>query len=325
MPNTMKQLQIVEPGKAEWRDAPVPQPGPGEVLVKVHGVTTCPQWDLHIMDGIPMFPDGELTYPYTPGQPGHEGVGEVVALGPGVTAPKVGTPVSMWRDPGHHRPGCYAQYAAFDIENLIEVPPGLPVEAIAPLELAMCVQVSFDQIAKVCDLGGARFGVSGLGPAGLVAIQMARIRGARHVVGIDPLPQRREIAARLGAQTVAPPDPQLFPADRWGDTALDAALDATGLKPSIEFLMDRTRQVVAIFGVLREQVEFGPAHWGGLALLGYGQFSRQAAQRALDRVLSGQLDLAALVTKKLPFTRYAEGVALLRTKQAVKICFLPWE
>jgi threonine dehydrogenase-like Zn-dependent dehydrogenase len=322
--DTMKRLQILEPGRAVWRDAPVPQPAEGEALVKVLGVTTCPHWDLHLMEGVPMFPGQALSYPYTPGQPGHEAMGEVVACGHGVTAPAVGTRVAAWRDPGHQQPGCYAQYVALSVDNLIEVPEDLTPQAIAPLELAMCVQVSFDQLVKLDAVRVRRFGVSGLGPAGLVAVQVAKAYGARHVVGIDPLPGRRALARQLGADEVLAPGRDAFPPGRAGPHALDAAIDCTGLKVSIEFLMDRTREAVAIFGVLREDVTFGARHWSHLTLMGYGSHNRQAAGRALQWVQSGKLSLAPLVTHTLPFSHYDEGIALLRGREAIKICFLPW-
>jgi threonine dehydrogenase-like Zn-dependent dehydrogenase len=320
----MKQLQILEPGVVVWADASVPQPQAGQVLVKVLGVTTCPHWDLHLMSGEPMFPGRPLAYPYTPGQPGHEAMGEIVSLGPGVDGPLPGARVAAWRDPGHQNPGCYAQYVCLDADHVIETPAHLEPQAIAPLELAMCVQVSFDQLLQLNVVRDARFGVSGLGPAGLVAVQMARAYGAREVLGIDPLPERRALAVQLGADVVMPPDAGAFPEGRSGLDALDAAIDCTGLKVSIEFLMDRTRQAVAVFGVLREDVVYRARHWGGLSLLGYGQHNRPAAERALELVRRGQLYLSPLVTHLLPFACYEEGVELLRAKQAIKVCFLPW-
>jgi threonine dehydrogenase-like Zn-dependent dehydrogenase len=208
---------------------------------------------------------------------------------------------------------------------VVPVPEDLEPEAIAPLELAMCVQVSFDQLVRLKAVRGKRFGVSGLGPAGLVAVQMAKAYGAREVVGMDPLPARRELAARLGADVTLSPDPGVYPPGRHHPDALDAAIDCTGLKVSIEYLMDRTRQAVAVFGVLREDVTFGARHWGGLSLLGYGSHNRPAAERALALVREKKLDLCPLVTHTLPFTQYQDGIALLRTKQAIKICFLPWK
>jgi len=321
---TMQQFQILEPGRAVWREAAIPAPGEGEVLLRVLGVTTCPHWDLHLMDGVPMFPGRPLDYPYTPGQPGHEAMGTIAGLGAGVTGLQVGQRVAAWRDPGHDRPGCYAQYTVLDAQNVIPVPEDLAPQAIAPLELAMCVQVSFDQLVRLDVVRGARFGVSGLGPAGLVAVQMAQAYGAREVVGIDPLPARRDLAARLGADVTLPPDQEAYPPSRHGPDALDAAIDCTGLKVSIEYLMDRTRHTVAIFGVLRDDVTFGARHWGGLSLLGYGSHNRPAAERALALVRESNLDLRPLVTHTLPFTQYQDGIALLRDKQAIKVCFMPW-
>jgi threonine dehydrogenase-like Zn-dependent dehydrogenase len=132
------------------------------------------------------------------------------------------------------------------------------------------------------------------------------------------------LARQLGADTVLTTRTDALPPDRFGPQALDAAIDCTGLRTSIEFLMDRTREAVAILGVLREDVTFGARHWERLALLGYGSHNRQAAERALQLVQEDKLKLAPLVTHILPLSRYDEGIALLRRQEAVKICFLPW-
>ena len=153
---------------------------------------------------------------------------------------------------------------------------------------------------------------------------MARAYGASQVVGIEPLLARRMLAGKLGVSTILAPSTDALAPDRTGPQALDAAIDCTGLKASIEFLMDRTRQAVAIFGVLREDVTFAARHWSRLALLGYGSHNREAAERALALIKTGQIQLAPLVTHTLPFTRYDEGVALLGNKEAIKVCFLPW-
>ena len=89
--------------------------------------------------------------------------------------------------------------------------------------------------------------------------------------------------------------------------------------------MEHTRRAISTFGVLREPVPFGFRQWaGGLALLGYGSHNRSAAERALALVTGGQLRLAPLVTHTLPLTRYAEGIELLRNKEAIKVLYLPW-
>lgn len=325
LPSQMKLLQITSPGQAEWRDAPVPKPGPGEVLVRILAVATCPHWDLHIFGGHPMFPGQTLTYPYLPGQPGHEAVGEVVALGPDVEIPRVGARVAVWRDTGRRPQGCYAQFNVLRADDLLEVPATLALADIASLELAMCVEVSFQQLARLGGVAGRRLGLSGLGPAGLVAVQLALAHGAAEVVCFDPVAERRTLATTLGAHRALAPDAAVWPPSR-GTPALDDAIDLTGVPAAIEFLMDRTQRCVTLFGVLREDVRFTTRHlFGpGLTLMGYGDHNRIAAETALTFIAAGKLRLAPLITHNLPFTRYAEGVELLRQKHAIKILFDPW-
>ena len=325
LPTTMKTLQIESPGHAAWKDAAVPVPGQGEVLMCVRAVATCPHWDLHIFDGQPMFPGMKLEYPYMAGAPGHEAAGEVVALGPGVTKLRVGARVAAWRDTGKPRPGFYAQYNTFHEDNLLEMPAESDFAAMASLELAMCVEVSFQQLAALGGVAGRRIGLSGLGPAGLVAVQLARAHGAAEVIGIDPMPARRALAEKLGAHRTLASDAAAWPASR-SVGALDDAIDLTGVPASIEFLMDRTRRCVALFGVLRGEVRFASRHlFGpGLILMGYGDHNRAAAESARGFIVAGQLQLAPLNTATLPFTRYAEAVEWLRRKEAIKVLFDPW-
>jgi threonine dehydrogenase-like Zn-dependent dehydrogenase len=320
----MKQLHIEAPGRAVWTDVPVPKPAAGDVLVRVIGVVTCPHWDMHIFGGQPMFPGAKLEYPYLPGQPGHEAIGEVAALGAGVTEFKLGDRVAVWRDIGKPRPGFYAQFNTFPAADLLQVPAHLAPAEIASLELAMCVEVSFQQLAAQGG-PGARLGLSGLGPAGLVAVQLARAHGVAEVVAFDPVEERRALALTLGAHRTLPPDAAAWPASR-NDRALDNAIDLTGVPAAIEFLMDRTRRCVTLFGVLRENIRFGPSHlFGpGLVLSGYGNHNRVAAETALQFILDGRLRLAPLITHTLPLTRYSDAVDLLRRKQAIKILFDPW-
>ena len=65
----MKALQIMAPGRAEVIQLPVPQPAPGEVLVRVSLVNTCPQWD-HLDAGEPMFVGHQIPYPTRPASRG---------------------------------------------------------------------------------------------------------------------------------------------------------------------------------------------------------------------------------------------------------------
>jgi len=324
----MKILQVTAPREFKVLEVPVPQPGPGEVLLRIAAVTTCPQWDLHLRHNEPMFLGHRFTYPYTIGQPGHEAAGSIAKLGPGVSGLTVGDRVSAWRDAGHGVPGCYAQFVVHKAENVIKVPTTVPYEAVASVELAMCVATVFRMLKEMRAVAVGCFGVTGLGPAGLVAVQMARAEGAKRVIGFDPVPERRQLALLLGAtecfDPAAPGLEKRFP-PRPARPALDCGVDCVGAKASVEFLMDRTADAVALFGVQREDYTYRVRHYGGLRLCGYKGHSRQSAEYAVGLIRDAKLNLAPLVTHRLPLERYAEGIDLLERRQAIKVCFLPWE
>jgi len=324
LPEKMRALQITEPGAVSVIEVPVPQPAHDEVLVRVEAVATCPQWDIHIFSGESMFADRPLHYPYVLGEPGHEAVGNVVATGSNVTTFRVGDRVAAWRDPGGRSQGCYAQFVCLDEDDVLAVPGDLPAERLASLELAMCVQVSVDQLVEIDAVRGQRVVVGGLGPAGLVAVQLLKVAGAAEVVAIEPDSSRSSLGLELGAHEVLTPG-ELPPASRFAATAWHAALDTTGLKVSIEALSARTKRAVAIFGVLREAVYFGPElWWGGFSLMGYGEHNRASAQRALDAIRDGNIDLAPLNSRRFPLDRYVDAVGLLRAREALKVLFDPW-
>jgi len=322
----MKMLQVTAPKEFISSEVPTPKPGPGEVLTRVNAVTTCPQWDLHLRHNEPMFVGHKFEYPYTPGQPGHEATGVIEAVGPDVTGLQPGDRVSAWRDQGHHVQGCYAQFVIHKAENMIRVPDDLPDDALASMELAMCLGTVFRMLREMNAVKGRCFGVNGLGPAGFVALQMAKAEGADPVFGFDPLPERREVACRIGATACFDPTADIaadFPA-RPDSPRLESAVDCVGAKATVESLMDRTSDVVALFGVQREDYTYALRH-GSLRLCGFRGHFRESAEYALGLIREGKLNLAHLVTHRLPLERYNEGIELLEARKAIKICFLPWE
>lgn len=322
LPPVMQAVQITGPGVVACREFPVPAVSPREVLVKVEAVTTCPQWDLHMLAGEPMFPGGVLEYPLPVGQPGHEMAGEIVAVGSEVNTWRPGAKVVAWRDPGKVRLGCYAQYVPFDPANLLERPSPLTAAQTVSLELAMCVQVSMTQLQDLRALQDKRMVVSGLGPAGLIAVQMARLYGAGEILALDPLPARRRLAIRAGADQAL--DPHALGAIGRSSAPWDTGMDCTGLAASVAKLLELCGEVVHVFGVLRDSVAFGLREYRkGLALVGYGNHSQEAALQALQLLRAGQLDLSLLATHTLPLMEYRKGVELLRRHEAVKVCFLP--
>jgi threonine dehydrogenase-like Zn-dependent dehydrogenase len=279
---------------------------------------------MHIYGGVPMFSGGSLTYPYHPGQPGHEACGVIAAVGPSVTGLRAGQRVAVWRDQGHERQGCYAEYVVAEAENVIEVPESLAPEACAPLELAMCVSAHMMFAERLGAIAGKRVGVFGLGPAGLVCVQLARAAGASEVIGFDPIPERRRLAETLGAKAIDSASVQAaeFP-KRDAAGCLYTAFDCAGKAGAVHHAMDITSHLVVLFAVQREPYQYSPHHWPGLTLAGTQPHTRQAAEYALASIVAGQLDLGVLVTHTLSMSEYPKAVELLKTGQAIKVAFRP--
>ncbi|MBP1994537.1 zinc-dependent alcohol dehydrogenase [Paenibacillus eucommiae] len=315
--NTMKALQIMGVEQAELQEVAIPEPGAGQVLVKVKAVTTCPQWDLHVFYGKPMVGEVPFPFPHTLGQPGHEMTGTIAKLGAGCTL-KVGQTVSAWRDQGYHRTGCYAEYVIMEEQNVLAVPDSLHYTKVASLELAMCVAASILRMKQTVGISGKKCGVNGLGPAGLIAVQMLIAEGASEVVGIDPNEQRRELAKKLGASdAVVPDDASLQLRGQAG--ALQITIDCVGYPQAVHSIMDRTDEAVALFAVQRHPYEL---YHQGLTVLGYPGHSREAAEYSLQLIIDQKLDMSVLISRELPFESYKEGVELLRSQEAIKICFV---
>ena len=145
----MQAMVYTGPGRPlERRELPLPQPASGQVLLRVHACGVC-RTDLHLVDG-------ELPHPTPNVIPGHEIVGTVAALGPGVRAPAIGTRVGVpwlgWtcghcaycvserenlcddaRFTGYELNGGYAQYAVADARYVFPLPARYDDEHAAPL------------------------------------------------------------------------------------------------------------------------------------------------------------------------------------------------
>ncbi len=205
-------------------DRPLPEPGPGEIRVRVAACGVC-RTDLHVADG-------ELPDPATPLVLGHEIVGRVDALGPGVArfAPgdRVGIPWLGWtcgvceaclsgrenlcpraRFTGYQRDGGYAEAAVADARYAFRIPAGYSDAEAAPLLCAGLI--GYRSWAPV--RGARRLGVYGFGAAAHIVAQLARDGGQRVFAftrrGDD---EAQAFARRLGADWAgasgdAPPEP----------------------------------------------------------------------------------------------------------------------
>ena len=174
----MRAIQIAQTGGADvlqLRELPTPTPGPGEALVQIEacGVNFI---DIYLREG--RYPS---PLPFVPGQ---EAAGIVVALGPGVTAIKVGDRVAWCGVPG-----TYAEFAVAPVARLIAVPDGVTTQQAAAAMLQGMTAHYLAYSTYAIQTGDAVLIHAGAGGVGLLLIQMASGLGAR-VLPLS-LPRRR--------------------------------------------------------------------------------------------------------------------------------------
>lgn len=213
MAGTMKAAVIREFGAPlVIEDMPVPEPGPGQVVVRIAATGVC-HTDLHVADG-----DWKVK-PELPLIPGHEGVGTVAATGPGVSTVKEGDRVGVpwlhsacghcehclggWetlcnsqRNTGYSVNGGYAEYALAEADFVAHLPDSLEFAPASPL---LCAGLTVYKGLKQTDTKpGEWIAVVGVGGLGHLAVQYAKAMG-RHVVAVDVSKSKLELALKLGA------------------------------------------------------------------------------------------------------------------------------
>jgi propanol-preferring alcohol dehydrogenase len=194
-------------------DRPVPEPGPGQVLVKIAASGVC-HTDLHAASG-----DWPVKPPL-PFVPGHEGVGFVAAIGRGVQRVKEGDRVGVpwlhsacghcehcttgWETlcdsqsmTGYTVDGGYAEYALAEAGYVGLLPDRLDFAPAAPV---LCAGVTVYKGLKVLDCKpGDWVAISGIGGLGHMAVQYARAMGF-HVIAVDIAEDKLALARQLGAE-----------------------------------------------------------------------------------------------------------------------------
>ncbi|WP_282825482.1 alcohol dehydrogenase AdhP [Gulosibacter sediminis] len=191
----------------------LPEPGPNQALVKLVTSGVC-HTDLHAAEG-----DWPVK-PSPPFVPGHEGVGEVVAVGPGVTDVKVGDMVGnawLWsacgsceycetgwetlceqqRNGGYSVDGSFGDHMIVDTRYAARIPEGADPVEVAPV---LCAGVTVLKALKRTEARpGQWVAITGIGGLGHIAIQYAKALGLR-VAAVDIADEKLELARKHGAE-----------------------------------------------------------------------------------------------------------------------------
>jgi 2-desacetyl-2-hydroxyethyl bacteriochlorophyllide A dehydrogenase len=328
----MKAIGIEQPNRAAVADLPVPQPGRGEVLLRVMASGICGT-DIHILRGEYL---GE--YPVIPG---HEFSGVVEQVDADVGRCEVGDRVAVepniacdacrsclhnrqsfclnWEAIGVTRPGGMAQYV---------VAPAKAVFAIGDLPLCGAFVEPLSCVLHGIERAGVRMAdrvaILGAGPIGLLLLQVVRLRGAAHVTVVEKQPARAELADACGADRALPALDNLEP------DCYDVVIDGTGAIPVMARAIDFARRggTVLLFGVppagALMELEGFKIFQKGLTILSSFTSLRNSNQ-AIALLQSGQVDVLGLISHQLPLSDFERGVELIEEGRddVKKVLILP--
>lgn len=285
----MPRAAVIREGRsAELVEVPLPEPGPGEVRLRLEGSGVCGS-DLPVWTGRPWF-----EYPRPPGAPGHEGWGVVDAVGEGVEGLAEGDRVAGLS---------YRAYADYDLAragDLVPLPDG--VEHFPGEALGCAVNV----VRRSGIEAGDTVAVVGAGFLGCVIAQLAADAGAR-VIAVSRRRSALATAREMGAaETVALEEPVVERVEELtGGELCDVVVEAAGVQATLDLAgpLTRTRGRLAIAGFHQDgarQIDMQLWNWRGLDVVNaherdprvYVEGIREAAAAVAD----GRLDPSPLYT-----------------------------
>jgi len=322
------------------REAPDPEPGPDEVLVRVAACGICGT-DQHIFDG-DFFP----SYPLIGG---HELAGEVTALGPQSveTTLRVGDRVAVdpslfcgscffcqraqgnhclnWNAIGVTRDGGFAEYVVAPTANVYPIGE-MPYEVAAFIEPISCVVYGLQRLRIPV---GANALVYGAGPIGLSMLQLVAHGGASTVAVVDLKEDKLKLARSLGAHEGVRAGPGADDALRTiSPLGFDVVVDCTGVPAVVEHMFTHVRNngKLLFFGVnpADARVAISPfdVYQRDLEIL--GSFAlRYTFHDAFALLESGAIDVRPLLSDRFPIERFPEALELASSGEALKVQIQP--
>lgn len=319
------------------KEIPVPEPKEDEVLVKVKYASICGT-DISIYDWTP-WAKGHIHPPMTMG---HELVGEVIAINSKKKADiKVGDLVSsethifcencyQCKIKNYHicenmqlfgigRDGGFAEYATIPLKTTWKNDKKIPVEAMSVQEpLGNAVNVVTKAQVK-----GKKVLVMGLGPTGLCAGMVAKVYGAKEVVGVNRHEYRRKLAKKLGFDRVE----EKLREDEYN--SFDCVLEMSGNRIGIQVALDGVRiggKIIA-FGIPKEDISID---WGKYLInkeitIGsvFGRMIWDTWKDTTKLLASGKIDLRKIITHKFKLRDFEKAMEVMKSGECGKILLTP--
>lgn len=340
---TMRAMMFLGPGKLELQEIPVPEPGPGEILVRIRAATTCGtdvksyKRGYHLLNPPCLF--------------GHEFAGDVAETGSGVRDFKQGMRIMTHNSApcgycyyckhGQHNLcddllfnfGAYSEYtlipSAIAKLNTFPIPDHLSYAQACILE--PLVSVVHGQ--RWLDIQpGETVAVIGVGPIGLMHVQMALHSGAVQIITADLIDARLGIAGKSGATATINPlreDPVELIRDLTGGAGVDAAIESAGTLDAWHTAIDGVRKGgrVEWFGGLQggTMIELDTTwiHYGELTLHGTFHGTPLDVHRAYELLASGVIDTDPLISDEMPLEKVEQAINRAIKGEVVKIVINP--
>jgi L-iditol 2-dehydrogenase len=305
----MRAWQLLGPKHIELQELPIPQPAPGQLLIKVMACSICSRTDL-------------VYYTYCgikkhcrPGHFGHEVSGVIEALGEGVSGLQGGQRVWL-RHPD--APGGLAEYCLAGPMAVGQLPDHLSFIEGAPAQ-QVPIAVNATRTLRL----GDNIVIFGAGSAGLQILQVAKLRGAAKILVVDLYEGRLQIARELGADVclqagavdILAEIARLFPGGP------DVCYDAVGIPSVAQQCVDAVRRegTVCIFGThhVEELVTFNLIQWEGKALTVHmanegSPHTEREVMRISDRLLANRLiETRPYISHVFPMEKLGEAIELL--------------
>jgi threonine dehydrogenase-like Zn-dependent dehydrogenase len=307
---TMQAAVLAGPGQVRLEDVARPEPGPGQVRLRLEGCGVCasnltpwegPEW---------------MQFPTPPGDLGHEGWGTVDALGEGVTGFRPGDRVAALSYKS------YAQYDLVDQDKLVRLPESLAGQPFPgePLGCAMNIFARSDIQA------GQTVAIIGIGFLGAILCRLATEAGAR-VIAISRRASSLELARRMGAAEVIPMEDhhaiieqvKTLTDGRFCDRVIEAVGKQWPLDLAAELTRERGKLVVA--GYHQDgprQVNMWLWNWRGIDVINAHERDPQVymagIRAAIEAVASGRLDPRPLYTHRFPLEKLDQALNATRDR-----------
>lgn len=332
------------PGELSFRQMPVPELGPDDLLVKIKTALTCGTDVKTYKRGHPKIDPPTLF--------GHEFAGDVAAVGQEVKGFEVGMRVVA----GNTAPcnqcyfckrgqpnlcddlllnlGAFAEYIRIPgrllQQNTYVLPDHLSYRQAAIIEPLACVVHGQDlleiQPAESVAIVGAG------GPIGLMHLQLALRQGASPVIAIDINDMRLAAAERLGATQVVNStrdDPVAAVHSLTEGRGADVVVECAGVSVTWTTALDVARKGgrVEWFGGLpggtRVELDSTRVHYDELTILGVYHLTPLSLERAFRLVCDGVIDVEALVTHEVPLNRLEDGLKMMIEGKSIKVAVIP--